>query len=74
MAFTVPSMEFSMGTKARSANPRLDGVEDLGQSPDRKHGSRCIVGLGEQRLLGEGARRPQEGDRADLRSGTPAAL
>jgi hypothetical protein len=61
------------GHEGEVGQSRLHGVEDLGQSCDRKDWSRGVVGLGEERFLREGAGRPQEGDGAELGSGAAAA-
>ena len=74
MALTAPSIEFSMGTKARSARPLLHGFEGVAQRRGRRQVGRGVVGLGEQCLFGEGPGRAQEADGARARrAGGPAA-
>ena len=62
------------GHEGEVGPPRPHGVEHLGQTRYREHGSRGVVGLGEQRLLREGARRSEKGDGDGVRPSTPTAL
>ena len=59
---TMPSIEFSIGTKPTPTSPGGDRVEHVRHRPVRDELARGEVGLGTQRLLGERAERPEEPD------------
>ncbi len=63
VAFTAPSIEFSMGTKASVGRPTADGLEGLGERGGGDEVGRRVVGLREQGLFGEGPCRAEEADR-----------
>ena len=61
VALTVPSIPFSMGTKPRSTSPRATASSTAvmeGEGPQVGPGQ---VGLGQERLLGEGGCRAEIG-------------
>ena len=62
VTLTVPSIEFSMATKPRSMLAVVGGGEHLGDGRHRDQLVAGQVGLGEQRLLGEGALGSEEAD------------
>ena len=59
---TEPSIEFSMGMNPISARARLDGRDDVRHPDDRDPLARREIGLGEERLLGEGPGGAEERD------------
>ncbi len=58
----MPSIEFSIGTKPRSTSPASTARSTSGIDGSRHQLGLGEVGLGQQRLLGERAERPEEAD------------
>ena len=55
-------------------SPLVDRIEDVPKTPERQGPGGRQVGLAEQRLFGEGAGRPQVGDRRGGRDLHPASI
>ena len=62
VTLTVPSIEFSSATSPTSALRFVDCVKDLPEAPQREAVGGGQVRLAYQRLLSEGALRPEVGD------------